>query len=202
MKIETVIQADNDFINSRFNAHLTFNILNTLQYLILEDEKEEAYRLVNAYSRILRGMLVNESNETTIGSECDIIIDYLELERMRMDEKFSYKIDVKKEIKNILVPKSLLVSVIENAVKHGVKKLGNRAYVLIDSPLKDRKTIRIKNNTPENLYPKKHGYGLELTRSLIDRHNIMYGTNIGVENRSYLSKSDTGQRVFEVVLTF
>lgn len=202
MNITPIIEKDYELINSRFNAHLTFNILNTLQYLVLEEQKEEAYNLINSYSRLLRNMLITGSEPTTVGKEIGIIHDYLELERIRMDEKFSYMIDIPKSLGETSIPGSVIISLVENAVKHGIKKLGNSAYVLIDSPSAEKKTIRIKNNTPSDLCPRKNGHGLEITKCIVERHNLKFGTNIGVEHRSYISKSDTNHKVFEVVVSF
>jgi LytS/YehU family sensor histidine kinase len=200
VKIETAIKTDYDLFNSRFNAHLTFNILNTLQYLILEDEKEEAYRLVNAYSRILRKMLINASNVTSVRSEIDIIIDYLELERIRMDDKFSFLHDVPRSLWEKKIPKSLLISIIENAVKHGMKPLGKKGFIRIDCPDPRKPVIRVKNNSPNGHFPRKSGKGLKLTEALISRHNKAFGTNIIMESRTYIRQSDPGERIFEVLV--
>jgi len=200
VKIEPVIKNDYDLINSRFNAHLTFNILNTLQYLILEDEKEDAYRLVNSYSRILRKMLINGSNVTTVRSEIDVIKDYLELERIRMDEKFSYLVAIPKSILDKEIPKSLLISIIENAVKHGMRPLGKEGFIRIDCPDPAKPIIRVRNNSPEKHYSRKNGKGLELTEAIISRHNKAFGTNIKMESHTYMRKSEPGVRVFEVLV--
>ena len=202
MIIKPEIKPDYNNLNSRFNAHLTFNILNTMQYLILEEDKEEAYRLVNAYSRMLREMMINGSSETTVRSELDIIIEYLELERIRMDEKFSYMVDVPKAVWETIIPKSLIISLVENAVKHGMRTLGKKGYIRIDCPDPEKNIIRIKNNSPADLILRKNGHGLELSRALLTRHNSTFGTNLKLESRTYIRQSEPGERFFEVLLHY
>lgn len=202
MIIKPEIKSDYNNLNSRFNSHLTFNILNTLQSLILADEKEEAYRLVNAYSRMLREMMINGSRETTVRSELDIIIEYLELERIRMDEKFAYMIDVPKAVWETIIPKSLIISLVENAVKHGMRSLGKRGFVRIDCPEQEENIIRIRNNYPSNKLQRISGHGLELVKSLVTRHNRTFGTNIKMDNKDYTRKGEPGEKIFEVLLHF
>ncbi len=109
--------------SSRFNAHLTFNLLNSLQGLLLDNQPEQAVDLINRYSRILRGMLVNGTMVTTLGEEMAIIADYLEIEKVRSGEDFQYTVRWDPELKWLQIPKSLLISLVENALKHGIRPL-------------------------------------------------------------------------------
>lgn len=117
--------------SSRFNAHLTFNLLNSLQGLLLDNQPEQACDLINRYSRILRGMLVNGAMITTLGEEMAIITDYMEIEQVRSGEDFHYSIVWDPELKLLQVPKSLLICLVENALKHGIRPLGGKGSIAI-----------------------------------------------------------------------
>jgi len=109
-------------LTSRFNAHMTFNVLSTVQGLILENDQEAAIEMISCDSRILRKMLINGRLEITLKEELEVIRDYLEIERIRQDDGFSYAIDVDPAISSLLVPKSLLVGFVENAIKQGTRR--------------------------------------------------------------------------------
>jgi hypothetical protein len=110
---------------------LTFNVLSTVQGLILENDQEAAIEMISCDSRILRKMLINGRLEITLKEELEVIRDYLEIERIRQDDGFSYAIDVDPAIFSLLVPKSLLVGFVENAIKHGTRRLDKNAWVNI-----------------------------------------------------------------------
>ena len=199
MIIEPKVEMDLGLLNSRFNAHLTFNVLNALQYLVLEEEKEDAYKLIGSYSRILRSMLINGSIQTNLGAELDIITDYMELERIRMDEKFSYYISVSKSIRSLFIPRSLIISIIENAIKHGMRPLGSKGFIRIDCPDPTYNIIRIRNNAPSKQFIRK-GDGMDLTIGLIRRFNRLNGSNISIRTNSQPKTTDPSVTVFESLI--
>jgi len=106
---------------SRFNAHLTFNVLNSIQGCLLEQEYDDAFELVNSYSRILRRMLINGRIATSFSEEMENVRDYLRIEEIRSDYQFTFTIDTTGVPSALQLPKSLLASLVENAIKHGIR---------------------------------------------------------------------------------
>jgi LytS/YehU family sensor histidine kinase len=167
--------------SSRFNAHLTFNLLNSVQGLLLDHQPEQAFDLINRYSRILRGMLVNGTMVTTLGEEMAIITDYLEIEKVRSDCSFRYSIRIDPCMERLNVPKSLLISLVENALKHGIRRMGGMGTIAITGRLSgptatgsgQRAFFSVANTAPDETSSPRlgservHGFGLlsELTAS-------------------------------------
>ena len=58
---------------------------------------------------------------TTIGHEIDLIEAYLDIFRVRMGKRLSYKIEFDKELRDIPFPSMLIQPIVENAVKHGLE---------------------------------------------------------------------------------
>lgn len=165
-------------LSSNFNVHLTFNILNTLQGLVLEEDKETAVDLLGRYSRVLRSMLLNGCIESRLDQELDIVTDYLEIERIRMTDKFDFQINIPEALKKITIPKSIIISLVENAVKHGMRLLGSDGFIQIDSPGPDFQSIRILNNAPVSALCKADGSGNQLAQSLVNRFNQITGSDL------------------------
>ncbi len=171
-------ESDTSHLYSRFNAHLTFNLLNTVQGLILENNPDCAIELIGTYSRLLRRMLISNTIETRLRDEMDITEDYLEIERIRFDNKFVYDIKIPKALENQAVPKSMIFGLVENAIKHGIRPLMHEGYIFIDCPRSRYRIIRVRNNAPLVSSVKGLGFGLDITHELLDRFNHQTGSLI------------------------
>lgn len=165
-------------LNSRFNAHLTFNILNAVQGLVLENDNEKAFELIGHYSKLLRKMLIHNSIETHLEDELDLIKHYLEIEQIRMENNFQYSIRVPKSIKSQPIPKSFLIGLVENAIKHGIRPLRSKGYVKIDCISAKNQILRIRNNAPVISSHGGLGCGLEITHDILKRFNDRTGSFI------------------------
>ncbi len=171
-------EPDFSFLNSKFNAHLTFNVLNTVQGFILENNSDAAIDIIGRYSKLLRSMLLTDQVGTSLKEELDIINDYLEIERIRMEKSFLYSVEVPWYMESQHVPKSFLVGIIENAVKHGIRPLQEMGYIKIDCPESKGHILRIRNNAPSISNSSGLGCGIDLTNRLLERYNAQTGSVI------------------------
>ena len=183
---------ENALLSSRFNAHLTFNVLNTVQGLILENNNEKAFEFIGHYSRLLRRMLIHDSFQTPLLEELDIIQDYLALEQVRMENNFQYSIKVPKKLNSQTVPKSMLVGLVENAIKHGIKPLLTDGYIKIDCPSVRNQIIRVRNNAPILAPNCGLGCGLGISKEILNRFNQQTGSfvQMTLQTRNRRSKDE------------
>jgi hypothetical protein len=109
-------------IKSQLDPHFTFNTLNSVASLLYEQDRTAAYDTMNKFTRLLRQML-NDADKVyrTLDEELEFVVGYLELEKLRFGNKISYQITIGDGItKRELVPKMVLQTFAENAVKHGL----------------------------------------------------------------------------------
>jgi LytS/YehU family sensor histidine kinase len=171
----------------RFNAHLTFNVLNSIQGCLLEKEYDDAFELVTSYSRILRKMLINGKIATTLADEMENVRDYLEIERIRTDKEFVYSIDLGDLPVKLQLPKSLLSSIVENAVKHGSRKLCTESWIRITGHTGpgDRHTLKISNLAPARaagqMTDANFTHGQNLIWELIEQYHDQTGRGVEFE---------------------
>jgi len=109
-------------IKSQLDPHFTFNTLNAIASLIYLEDRELAYDYMNKFTQLLRG-LINDAEMIyrSLGKELEFVTTYLELEKLRFGEKFNYEIVIGEDVSlKEHVPKLVLHTFAENAIKHGI----------------------------------------------------------------------------------
>ena len=107
----------------QINPHFIFNVLNSIQYYILKKDTKNAVQLLGSFSLLIR-RIVNNSRQQYIGiiEEVECLKEYMDLEKMRLDNKFEYSINIDSSIdiedKNILP--MIIQPLVENSIWHGI----------------------------------------------------------------------------------
>lgn len=110
-------------LRAQMNPHFVFNCLNSIQECIVTQKYGEASKYLNKFSKLFRMVLNNsDRNLVTIEEEKNVLQLYLELEQMRFEQSFVYRIDIDDELEadDILLPSMLLQPYVENAIWHGL----------------------------------------------------------------------------------
>ncbi|WP_394758000.1 histidine kinase, partial [Flavobacterium sp.] len=110
-------------LRSQMNPHFIFNALNSIQEYILTNEKQTASAFLVKFSRLIRIYLEHSrESEVKLKEELKALQLYLELEKDRFEDslEYSFIIDDKIDVNNILIPSLFIQPYIENALKHGL----------------------------------------------------------------------------------
>jgi LytS/YehU family sensor histidine kinase len=109
-------------IKTQLDPHFTFNALNSVASLVYLEDREAAYDYLIKFTELLRGMLNDaEKIYRSLAEELHFLTTYLELEKLRFGEKFNYMIEIGEGVtRKEQVPKMVLQSFAENAIKHGI----------------------------------------------------------------------------------
>jgi two-component sensor histidine kinase len=109
-------------IKSQLDPHFTFNTLNSIASLIYLEDRELAYDYMNKFTQLLRSLLNDaERIYRSLAEEIDFVTTYLDLEKLRFGEKFNYDISIDENVnRQTKVPKLVLQTFAENAIKHGI----------------------------------------------------------------------------------
>jgi hypothetical protein len=123
-------EAELKALRAQINPHFLFNALTTIGYLI-QTAPEKALDTLLQLTQLLRGILRQTAEFTSLGDELKLIQNYLEIERARFEERLEIEIDVSPELKSLRVPSLVLQPLVENAVKHGIsqKKAGGKVRI-------------------------------------------------------------------------
>ncbi|MFO8235580.1 MAG: histidine kinase [Bacteroidales bacterium] len=137
-------------VKNHMAPHTTFNLLNSISALLNKGDIEKADDMIGKYAKLLRhSVIYSDKTVIPLSEEINYISHYLEIEQYRFNNSFDYSIDVYNDADlNISVPKSLLHTFVENAVKHGVRHLVNKRGMISIGVSQERNVhkIEIKDN--------------------------------------------------------
>lgn len=111
-------------LKAQMNPHFLFNVLNSMQTMVLKEDKIKANKIMSELSVFVRKIL-NYSGKAHIPvqAEVEMLQNYLKLEKHRFNDDFTYKLVVDKSVEDCLhmhIPPMLIQPFIENAINHGL----------------------------------------------------------------------------------
>ena len=117
------LTAEQKALRTRMDPHFMFNVLSSLQYLILRKKNEEATSFLNRFSSLLRSTLNHsDSDSVTIKEELKFLEEYIQLEKMRLEDAFDYEITIDEEVDQLnKIPPFILQPFVENSIQHGLR---------------------------------------------------------------------------------
>ena len=110
-------------IRAQMNPHFIFNVLNSIEAYIMDNDKRTASRLIQKFASLSRLILENSTRSLVPAEkEWKALMLYTELEAMRYDNAFSYEFVVAEDVSlsKLLLPPMLIQPLIENAILHGL----------------------------------------------------------------------------------
>ncbi|MFM5918303.1 MAG: sensor histidine kinase [Novosphingobium sp.] len=120
----------------QLNPHFLFNTLNSISTLVLLKQTEPANAMLSRLSSFLRYTLVNEpTGRVTVAQEVETLKLYLEIERMRFEERLRTSFHIEPDTSRALLPSLLLQPLVENAIKYAVSPQEAGAEITISTQL-------------------------------------------------------------------
>ncbi len=169
--------AELSLLKSQINPHFFFNTLNNLYGLALE-KSDQTPELILRLSGMMRYIIYQGQHDwVSLQDEIDYLNNFIELQHVRFQKRVSVSFNTAIE-QDIKVPPLLFINLIENAYKHGVEKLTDNAYVLINLTVKRQQlTFEIANNYDPTEQNNIIGIGLSNLRKRLmllypDKHQL------------------------------
>jgi sensor histidine kinase YesM len=134
-------------LRSQLNPHFLFNSLNSIRALV-DIDPVKAKKSITTLSNLLRQSLVlGKENLVSLENELGVAKSYLDLERVRFEERLQVQWEIDSELADFQVPPFSLQMMVENAIKHGISNLKNGGVVKIKAySEKDLVCIRVVNS--------------------------------------------------------
>jgi two-component sensor histidine kinase len=196
-------EAQLKMLRYQLNPHFLFNTLNAISTLVLEQETEAANRMVTRLSSFLRHSLDNDPmQKVTLEQELAALQLYLDIEKVRFEERLTLERDIQKEAAEALIPSLLLQPLVENAIKYGIARseegghlrIAARVFAgdlllelsddgpgaeLVDGQLSSANGVGLRNTRERlaELYGNRHSFRLSAT----DPHGLTVNIRIPYE---------------------
>ena len=159
-------------LRSQMNPHFVHNSLNAIQYFIQRKEVELSENYLSKFSQLIRLFFEYSRRQTiTIKEELELLTNYLDIEKLRFEEKLNYNITVceKIDVEEQRIPSMLLQPIVENAVNHGLfhKKENGTVEVLFKQLKEDSFKVTIKDD----------GIGINKAKSIFKASSKNYQSN-------------------------
>jgi sensor histidine kinase YesM len=115
------VEAELKLMQAQVEPHFLFNTLASVQYLV-ETDPAQASRLLGHLIGYLRSALPQlRAASTTLGREAELARAYLSILQMRIGPRLAFEVDVPADLRDHPFPPNLLISLVENAIKHGIE---------------------------------------------------------------------------------
>lgn len=158
---------------NQINPHFLFNSLNTIRGMIYEDE-DKAAELITQLSTLFRYNLSTDTKAyTTLGKELSVCQHYLAIEDIRLGDRLRIQMNISPDSENAKIPTMGLLTIVENAIKHGIAHLKDGGTLTLNSKIEnDRVIIDVINPYQSDLVKSGTKVGL---KNLTQRIELIFG---------------------------
>ncbi len=193
---QTILETEQRLNRARMNPHFFFNALSSLQTFALQHNDGKAVAIsISKFAHIMRETLESTYKEyVTIDQEITFLTEYMELQKMRFPQKYSYDIDFSNEIEpdEMIIPSMILQPFIENIIEHGFTSIDYPGNISIHFSTADKNIyIRIQDNgTGLDSHTKEKGKHISRASQIIqDRiyllnQKLKTNANFTIENNT------------------
>lgn len=129
---ESKRKSEFDTLQSQINPHFLYNTLDIIVWMIENEQKDEAVKVVTALARFFRISLSKGKSIIPVRDELEHVRNYLMIQQKRFKNKFTYEIDAEPETLELCSLKLMLQPLVENSIYHGMEfKMDGDGEILI-----------------------------------------------------------------------
>ena len=192
--------AELSFLQAQINPHFLYNTLSGVRFLVSMNKNEEAEEMIFKFTKLLRNILPKASELISLNEEIEIVIDYIELQKIRYPNLFKVDIFIQESIKSIKVPALILQPVVENAIFYSIDNEGKKGKIRIIGYSEEEKIIievidngkGMSNRQINDVFKNKEAMNRVGLINVHERIQLNYGKMYGIE---IISEKGKGTRI-------
>jgi ligand-binding sensor domain-containing protein/anti-sigma regulatory factor (Ser/Thr protein kinase) len=176
-----IVETEMMALRAQMNPHFIFNCINSIDALILSNDKYHATMYLNKFAKLLRNILdSSKQNMVTLAKDLETLQLYIDLEQLREENKFTAHIEAEDVLlqDDFKVPPLIVQPYVENAIIHGLKhRADNNGRLLIKvSKRQDHIEYMIEDNgvgrsASKNGMRKGASYGMQMSGDRVKYFN-------------------------------
>jgi len=165
-------RAELNALHSRINPHFLYNSLNSIAGLAHEDADKTEHMALSLSKLFRYSINKDQSDWTTFKEEMEMVRIYLEVEKVRFDDRLSYSVELPRELEDYKIPRFMIQPLVENAVKHGISKSVKSGQIKVAVTQEGKKLfISVSDDGPAFPNDLAPGFGIQ---SIYDKLEILY----------------------------
>jgi hypothetical protein len=166
-------EAELKLMQAQVEPHFLFNTLASVQFLTETDPPMAGLMLGHLLSYLRAAVPQLRSGSTTLGQEAELARAYLSIMQMRMESRLKFTVDIPAALQSHSFPPMLLMSVVENAIKHGIEPRAEGGEVRIEAK-QDEGALTVTVTDTGRGFADQIGQGVGLT-NLRERLKALHG---------------------------
>ncbi len=175
---QAALTAELKALQAQIEPHFLYNTLANTRYLARHDP-DKAVRMLDHLIAYLHSALPDmRSSGSTLAREFELAEHYLALMAIRFGERLSYRLDCGAGLADAVMPPLMLMSLVENAVQHGVEPMPGPVCITLQARVHDGKLCVLVIDDGARLAPNALGSGVGLS-NLRARLQAQYGSGAG-----------------------
>jgi two-component system, LytTR family, sensor kinase len=175
---QAMAEAELTQLKSQVHPHFIFNTLNNIYSYAIQNNSRTADLIYKLSSFLSYNLYESRSSSIPLTKELEYVKGYIDLEKIRYGDRLDVSINVFNSIEDFNISPLLILPLVENCFKHGLKSLLENCWIRLDiSCHNDWLTVKIENSVGSDaLRPadNRHGIGLE---NVARRLQIIYKDN-------------------------
>ena len=163
-------QAQIQQLTNQLSPHFLFNTLNSIRALIFEDQNKAADTVTQLSELFRTHLQAHLRSASSLEEELEVSKRFLSIEGIRLEERLNVEINIDDDVKQQKLPTLTLLTLIENATKHGISPNAEPGYLNVEAKKVDKSSWRliIVNSIGENNDPNGTKTGLANVKARID----------------------------------
>ena len=196
-----MITLEQKALQSMMNPHFIFNALGSIQNYLLQNKPGEAGLYLSQFARLIRQNLsAINSSMINLEEETDRLKNYLDLERLRMENKFEYTIEIDEDVEEdeLMIHSMIIQPFVENAIWHGIAALEEKGMIRISFAIHSIQSLKItiEDNgvgiKQADVYTAKSENHLHMGMAMTQKRLEIIGRKMNVETSVVTSEVMSG----------
>ncbi|AJY74262.1 sensor histidine kinase [Paenibacillus beijingensis] len=179
-KYELLRKAQAVALQAQINPHFLYNTLESINWKVmrLTRGKNEASEMIQSLSALLRLTLETKDDLVTIGKELEHLRLYVEMQKLRYKDKFSFRCNVHERLLDCKIVKLVLQPIVENAIYYGIKPSPRNGMITVSvEARRETIVIRVRDNGVGIPFSTAHSLNADLKKDLFKENE-----HIGLRN--------------------
>lgn len=182
-------------LRSVMSPHFIFNVLNSIQFFIIRNDRLNAINYLSTFSKLIRSVLTHSvDNKIKLTDEIELLKNYVQLEMTRFENKFNFILNVSPDVDldGIEIPSLLIQPYVENAILHGLYNKQEEGTLIINiKEVSDSVIFEIEDDgigrvaalkLKEQNFPMHKSMGIKLTEERLKLVNQQYKAVFEIED--------------------